>query len=209
MNFSLDCFPNLVLLSCDLILYWEKASEDRYLSFYLHNMGFPCGSAGKESACNVGDLGLIPGLGRSLGEGKGYPLQYPGLETSMDCIFHGVAKSRTQLSKFHLHNIALFCRHFSHCSSFQLTQLYLVIISRKNLLFSESHPHFQLLTSLYLATILVTVSQNLSLGWPDSPLATVTAFNSHCLFCYSPGLHITFYILFHHFSWLSKKSMLR
>ena len=43
------------------------------------------GSAGKESACNVGDLGLIPGLGRSPGEGKGYPLQYSGLENSMDC----------------------------------------------------------------------------------------------------------------------------
>ena len=46
--------------------------------------GFPCGSVGKESACNVGDLGLIPGLGRSPGEGKGYPLQYSGLENSMD-----------------------------------------------------------------------------------------------------------------------------
>ena len=47
-------------------------------------MGFPCGSAGKESACNVGDLGSIPGLGRSPGEGKGFPLQYSGLENSMD-----------------------------------------------------------------------------------------------------------------------------
>ena len=55
--------------------------------------GFPGGSAGKESACNVGDLGLIPGLGRSLEEGKGYPLQYSGLENSMDCIVHGVTKS--------------------------------------------------------------------------------------------------------------------
>ena len=55
----------------------------------------------KESACNAGDLGSIPGLGRSPGEGKGYPLQYPGLENSMDYIVHGVAKSRTQLSDFH------------------------------------------------------------------------------------------------------------
>ena len=47
-------------------------------------LGFPCGSAGKESACNVGDLGSIPGLGRYPGEGKGYPLQYSGLENSMD-----------------------------------------------------------------------------------------------------------------------------
>ena len=57
-------------------------------------MGFPGGSAGKESACNAGDLGLIPGLGRSLGEGKGYPLQYSGLENSMDYLVHGVAKSQ-------------------------------------------------------------------------------------------------------------------
>ena len=47
-------------------------------------LGFPCGSAGKESACNAEDLGSVPGLGRSPGEGKGYPLQYSGLENSMD-----------------------------------------------------------------------------------------------------------------------------
>ena len=62
--------------------------------------GFPCGSAGKESACNAGDLGLVPGLGRSPGEGKGYLLQYSGLENSMDCMVHGVTKSRTRLSAF-------------------------------------------------------------------------------------------------------------
>ena len=61
------------------------------------------GSAGKESACNVGDLSLIPGLGRSPGEGKGYPLQYSGLENSIDCIVHGVAKSQMLLSDFHFH----------------------------------------------------------------------------------------------------------
>ena len=53
------------------------------------------GSAGKESTCNVGDLGLIPGLGRSRGEGNGYPLQYSGLENSVECIVHGFTKSRT------------------------------------------------------------------------------------------------------------------
>ena len=70
-------------------------------------MGFPGGSAGKESTCSVGDLGLIPGFGRSPGEGKGYPLQYSGLENSMDCMVHGVAKSWIQLSKlhFHFHNL--------------------------------------------------------------------------------------------------------
>ena len=61
---------------------------------------FPDSSVGKESACNAGDPNLIPGLGRSTGEGKGYPLQYSGLENSMGCIIHGVTKSRTQLSDF-------------------------------------------------------------------------------------------------------------
>ena len=58
-------------------------------------LGFPYGSAGKESACNVGDLGLVPGLGRSPGEGKGHPLQYSCLESSMDYTVHGVAQSDT------------------------------------------------------------------------------------------------------------------
>ena len=63
-------------------------------------MGFPGSSAGKESACNVGDLGSIPGSGISLRDGKGYPLQSSSLENSMDCIIHGVAKSRTRLNDF-------------------------------------------------------------------------------------------------------------
>ena len=66
-------------------------------------LGLPCGSAGKESACNVGDLGLIPGLGRSPGEGKVYPCQYSGLENSMDCKVRGVAKNQTQLTFTSLH----------------------------------------------------------------------------------------------------------
>ena len=64
-------------------------------------MGFPSGSNGKKSACSLRDLGSIPGLGRYPGEGKGNPLQYSGLENSMDCIAHGVTKSRTQLSDFY------------------------------------------------------------------------------------------------------------
>ena len=65
-------------------------------------MGFPGGLDSKESACNAGDLGLIPGLG-SPGEGKGYPLQNSGLENSMDrgawrATVHGVAKSQAQLN---------------------------------------------------------------------------------------------------------------
>ena len=77
-------------------IYWRR---DRLPTPVLFS--FPCGSVGKESACNVGDLSLILGLGRSLGEGKkGYPLQYSGLENSMDCIVHGVAKSQARLSDF-------------------------------------------------------------------------------------------------------------
>ena len=64
--------------------------------------GFRDSPVGKESVCNAGDLSLISGLGRAPREGKGYPLQYSGLESSMDCIIvHGVAKSRTRLSDFH------------------------------------------------------------------------------------------------------------
>ena len=68
-------------------------------------MGFPGGSAGKESACNAGDHGSIPGLRRSPGEGNGYPLQYAGLENPMGggawwAAVHGVAKSQTRLSDF-------------------------------------------------------------------------------------------------------------
>ena len=61
----------------------------------------PCDSAGQESACNVGVLGSILGLGRSPGEGKGYPLQYSGLENSTGCVVHAVTKSQIQLCNFH------------------------------------------------------------------------------------------------------------
>ena len=66
----------------------------------LWDKGFPWGSSGKESTSNAGDLGSIPRLGRSPGEGKGYPLQYSGLENSMDYTVHGVTKSHTWLSDF-------------------------------------------------------------------------------------------------------------
>ena len=69
----------------------------------MRKRDFPCDSAGKESACNEGDLGSIPGLVRSPGEEIGYPLQYSGLENSMNCIVHGVTKSRSQLNDFHFH----------------------------------------------------------------------------------------------------------
>ena len=72
----------------------------KFLGIYLQvrEMGFPSGSDGKESTCNVGDLGSIPGLGSFPGEGKGYLLHYSALENSMDCIVHRIAKSWTRLS---------------------------------------------------------------------------------------------------------------
>ena len=82
-------------------------------------MGFPDDSVGNKSSCNVGDLGSISGLGRSPGEGNGYPLQYSGLENSMDCIVHWVTKGQTRLCDFHFH--ILINNHFkckwSKCSS--------------------------------------------------------------------------------------------
>ena len=69
-----------------------------------------CGSAGEESACNAGDLGLIPGLGRYPGERKGYPLQYSHLENSVDYIVPAVTKSQTRLSEFHIHTSPPACK---------------------------------------------------------------------------------------------------
>ena len=72
------------------------------ITLYPRNFkGFPGSSAGKESDCNAEDPGSIPGLGRSPEEGKSFPLQYSGLENSMDYIVHGVTKSQTQQSNFH------------------------------------------------------------------------------------------------------------
>jgi len=70
---------------------------------------------GKESICNAGDPSLIPGLGRSPGEGNSYPLQYSDLENSMDrgswrAIVHGVTKSQTRLSHFHFTSLQNWCK---------------------------------------------------------------------------------------------------
>ena len=69
----------------------------------MPSQGFLSTSADKESACNTGEPGSTPGLGRSPGEGNGYPLQYSSLENSKDCTVHWAANSRTQLSDFHFH----------------------------------------------------------------------------------------------------------
>ena len=83
---------------------------------------FPGGSAGKASACNAGYLGSIPGSGRSPGEGNSYPLQYSGLENSMDCKVHAVTKSQTRLSDFHFTSLppswpVIGRHHFCHSQS--------------------------------------------------------------------------------------------
>ena len=92
---------NLPAMQETPVQFWVRRRDRLPIPVFL---GFPCGSAGKEFACNEGDLGSIPGLGRSLGEGKGYAFQYFGLENSMDCIVCGVTKSRTRLSNFHFHD---------------------------------------------------------------------------------------------------------
>ena len=76
-----------------------------YLGGFLHSKAL-IGSAGKESVCNAGDPSSIPGSGRSPREGNSYLLQYSFLENSMDSMAHGVAKSQTQLSNFHLGNVS-------------------------------------------------------------------------------------------------------
>ena len=94
-------------LSAPLILSQHILSSNvqnfRFSLYYCTN-SFPVSSVGKESTCNVGDLGWIPGLGRSPGEGNSYPLQYSGLENFMDYIVHGVAKRQTRLSDFPFHS---------------------------------------------------------------------------------------------------------
>ena len=78
------------------IFFWRRLPTPVFL-------GFPCGSAGKESTCIEGDLGLILGLGRSPGEGKGYSLQYSGLENSMDCISPWGCKEEDMTEQLSLH----------------------------------------------------------------------------------------------------------
>ena len=80
------------------VIPWRRDSPPTPVFF-----SSPCGSAGKESACSAGDLGSIPGLGRSPGEGKGYPLQCSGLENSMGHAVHGATKSWTRLIAFRFH----------------------------------------------------------------------------------------------------------
>ena len=87
----------------------------------VSDFGFPCGSAGKESACNVGDLGSIPGSGRSPGEGKDYPLQYSGLENSMECIVHGGRKELDTTERLSLLRASLIAQLVKNLPAMQET----------------------------------------------------------------------------------------
>ena len=110
---------------------------------FTFTLGFPGGFDGKESACNEGDLGLIPGLGRSPGEGKGYPLQHSGLENSMDCIVHGVANHWTQLSHFHLQCEYTQCKTSKYIyGTYRITK----IVEKSAKMVKNLPCHFHLLT---------------------------------------------------------------
>ena len=95
---SMVCFS---ICQCCLVKNPPAMQETQFDSWVRRSPGegigypYPCGSPGKESTCHVGDLCLIPELGGQPGEGNDYPFKYSGLENSMDCIIHGVAKSRT------------------------------------------------------------------------------------------------------------------
>ena len=90
-----------------------------FIDFLLNSVGFPCGSAGKESTCNgnVGDLALIPGLGRSPGEGKSYPLQYSGLENIMDWRSPW-GRKESDMTDFHFHFTEFCIRYRKDVSKF-------------------------------------------------------------------------------------------
>ena len=106
---------HLTLSPCLLWVRKIHWSRDRLPALVF--LGFPCGSTGKESACNAGDLHSVPELEKSHGKGKGYPLQYSGLENSMDCIVYGVPKSCTWLSDFHSLFLTVAVYWESHCET--------------------------------------------------------------------------------------------
>ena len=128
-------------------------------------MSFPDSSVGKESAHNVGDLGLIPGLGRSPGEGKGYPLQYPSLENSMDSTVHGVSESDTteQLSLSVFFMVQLAHPYLSTGKTIALTR-WTFVCKVMSLLFN--------MLSRFVIAFLPR-SKHLLISWLQSPSAVI------------------------------------
>ena len=105
MKRSLDIcnfFEELFSLSHSVVFLYFFAL---FIKMAYLSLGFLGSSAGNELACSGGDLGSVTRLGRSPGEGNGYPLQYSGLENSMNCIVHGVIKNRTRLSNFYFSSL--------------------------------------------------------------------------------------------------------
>ena len=107
------------------IFYTSHAVFGTFSGFLILTWASLVAQLVKESTCNVGDLSLVPELGRSPGEGKGYPLRYSGLENSMGCIVHGVANSPTLLSDFHFH-----FQHNSKVSILQHSAFFMVLLSQ-------------------------------------------------------------------------------
>ena len=116
-----------------------------YIYLYIY-MFFPSGWDDKESACNLGDLGSIPGLGRFPGEGNSYPPQYSGLENSMDrgawqATVHGVPKSRAWLSDFHIYMVTWGCKESDTTEQLYHTHIYIYVCAQSCLTLCHPMDH--------------------------------------------------------------------
>ena len=131
-QYSIPFYCQVILHCMDILCFVIRLYVDIWIAstfwflilMLLWTLAFPGSSAGKESACDVGDPGSIPGLGRSPGEGKGYTLQNSGLENSVDCVVHGVTKSWTQLSGFHFTSLWILAYKFLGKNCFQFSWVY-------------------------------------------------------------------------------------
>ena len=155
----------LALYSIQLSCFWNKYICTYTLCTYT-SLGFPCGSVDKESACNARDLGWIPGLGSSRGEGKGYPLQCSGPENPMDCIVHGVRRVGHDWATF---TFTPCCFYGKYQNYFRLSHRDIFLLFKPHIcihnivcMFSDSQIHCKILlseswvTSLFLFNSLTT-----------------------------------------------------
>ena len=112
ISFAYFLIHLFMFLYCVLCIFWVKHFLYQICLLHIFSsslwlvLGFPGKSAGRESTCNVGELDSVPELGRCPGEGNGYPLQYYGLDNSMNSIVYGVAKSWIRLSDIHFHGLS-------------------------------------------------------------------------------------------------------